>query len=415
MNTRFKQLVIHIKFEYSRIIKFSALDIVKRMIRKLSSMFFALLLLPCSIVLYCIGIRRLCIFTDRIGHLAIEPDTLLKAQSLGLIKPKKWFMLAPKHRVANQHLMQYWKMHFSVYDSPFMCFILNSLSLWPFMRYSVSHFINNSKGTQLAYHINTLWKDRPPILTLTQQDNIWGKEQLTQLGIPKNAWFVCIHVREGGFSPVDEALHCHRNGNIDYLIPTIEEIIRRGGWVVRLGDPTMVPLKKIPQVIDYAHHPLRSERLDIVLCAQARFILGNTSGIFLVSSIFGVPSALANMIPMPTLGLCHYDLSIPKLHKMNGDYLSFKNVMASEISLYRYASLYKDNQIEVEENSAEDILALTEEMFDRLEGKFVETHDEKALHQQYISLMGPQHYSYGGCSKISVRFLQKHKKLLEFA
>ena len=118
------------------------------------------------------------------------------------------------------------------------------------------------------------------------------------------------------------------------------------------------------------------------------------------------------MIPMPTLGLCHYDLSIPKLLKVNNNYLSFKEVMNSPISLYRYASLYKDNKIEVEENSREDILALTTEMLDRLEGTFVETPEEKALHQSYISLMEPKHYSYGGCSKISFTFLQRYKELL---
>lgn len=64
-----------------------------------------------------------------------------------------------------------------------------------------------------------------------------------------------------------------------------------------MGDTTMEPLPFLPQVIDYAHHPLRSPRLDIILCARARCILGNTSGIFLVGSIFGVPSA-ANMVPM---------------------------------------------------------------------------------------------------------------------
>src|SRR5690349_20929315 len=101
MNTRLRQLLIHIKFEYSRISKFSILDIAKRIIRKLSSIFIALLLLPLAIILYFMNVRRLCIFTDRIGHLAIEPDTLLKAQQLGLIKPRRWFVIAPKHRVAN--------------------------------------------------------------------------------------------------------------------------------------------------------------------------------------------------------------------------------------------------------------------------------------------------------------------------
>lgn len=414
-NPRLRQFVINLRFQCARILGYGVFGIVRRLIRKILTILLGIVLLPISIVLYFAGVRRLLIFTDRIGHLAIEPDTLLKAQSLGLIKVRKWFVLAPKHRVANQHLMQYWKQYFTVYHSTLSCFVCNALSLWPFMRYNAAHFINNTKGTQLVYEINKLWGDRPPVLNLWEADRRFGDIQLAELGIPKNAWFVCIHAREGGFSPIDEEFHRHRNGKIENLIPSIEEITRRGGWVIRLGDPTMVPLKKMQQVIDYAHHPLRSDRMDVVLCARARFILGNTSGIFFVASVFGVPSALANMVPMPTLGCCNYDLSIPKLHRVakTTTYLSFKEVLSSPMSTFRYASLYEENKIIVEENTAEDILALTVEMLDRLDEKFVETEEDRKLHDSYISLFEPRHYSYGAASKVSFSFLRCYRYLLD--
>ena len=413
-NSRLRRFIIHVQFQWSRISSYGVFGIAWRLAKKILGFFLGVLLLPVSIILYFAGIRRLCIFSDRIGHLAIEPDTLLKAQQLGLIKPRRWFVLAPEHRIANKHMMQYWEQYFTVYRSTLSCFFLDCLSKWPFMRYEAAHFINNSNGIQFAYEVNRLWGSKPPVLSLTSEDKKFGDEQLALLGIPQDAWFVCIHAREGGFSPVDEVLHCHRNGRIENLIPAIEEITRRGGWVVRLGDPTMVPLKEMPQVIDYAHHALRSERLDIILCARARFILGNTSGIFIVGSVFGVPGALANMVPLPTLGFCNQDLAMPKLHwhAKEGRYLSFTEVLTSPVSTFRYASLYQKGNIVVEENTPEDILALTIEMLDRLDNKFVESDEDRQLHAHCMSFFEPRHYSYGAASKISATFLRQYRHLL---
>lgn len=414
-NSRIRQLMIYCQFQWSRISKLGLLGISQRVIRKLVTMMLAVILLPMSLILYFFNVRRFCVFSDRIGHLAVEPDALLKAQSLGLIKSRRWFILAPTHRVSNPHLMFYWQQYFTVFHSAISCYLLNAMTLWPFMRFEATIFINNSKGTQLAYEVNARWQGRAPILSLTKEDNFWGDEQFAKLGLPKGAWFVAVHAREGGFSPADEVLHSHRNGSIDKLIPAINEITKRGGWVVRLGDPTMKPLPNIPQVIDYAHHPLRSARLDIILCARAKFILGNSSGIFIVGTVFGVPSALANMIPFPTMGFLSQDIFMPKLFWLEKEkrYLNFNEIMSSPISTYRYASLYEKSNITVEENSAEDILILTVEMLDKLNGTFIETEADEQRESDFMKLMTPAHYAYGACSKVSCTFLRRYQDLLQ--
>lgn len=415
ISLRLRRCAIYFNVQVSRISHYGLYELSNRLIIKAFAALLSILFLPLSIILFFLDFRRIMLFTDRIGHLAIEPDILLKAQHLGLIKTKRWFVLAPPKRVANLYLLKYWQRYFSIYQGTLSCFFLHCISLWPFMRYDLSHFINNDNDAQLGYKVYQLWSDKPPLLSLSAEDMEWGNDQLTRLNLPHDAWFVCIHAREGGFSPVDEVLHAHRNGKIENLIPAIEEITQRGGWVVRLGDPTMVPLKKMPRVIDYAHHPLRSARLDIILCARSRFILGNTSGMFLIGTIFGVPSALANMIPMPTLGFSPKDLSMPKSYFSNKEarYLSFPEVMDSQISIFRYASLYDQANVTVKENDADDILLLTKEMLDRLDGKFIETTDDLALHENYMSLFKSHHYSYGAISKTSFNFLRKHQNLLK--
>jgi putative glycosyltransferase (TIGR04372 family) len=252
------------------------------------------------------------------------------------------------------------------------------------------------------------------MLSLTAADMEWGEMALRRLGIPKGAWFVCVHVRESGFSPIDEELHLHRNGSIENVIPALKEITNRGGWVIRIGDPTMTPLPPIPQTIDYAHHAMKSERLDVILCARSRFILGCTSGISIVGSVFGIPCAIANMIPVLDLWFNSKDISIPKLLwlEKNGRYIRLDEATASHVSKYRYASLYRDAGIRVEENSAEDILDLTIEMFDRLEGKFMILDSDEELLSCFLSLIEKDHYAFGSCAVISTVFLRKHASLL---
>jgi putative glycosyltransferase (TIGR04372 family) len=402
-----------IVYEWGRIQKQGIYKLPLKAAKRILSITLWFVLLPLTFLLHLAGYRRVTVFTDRIGHLALEPDCLLKEEALGIIPKRRWFMLAPPERVANHHLLNYWKPLLRVFEGKFICFILESMSRWWVMRYDISHYILAANKAQAAYRIYAQWGDRLPLISLTQEDKEWGEQAIGQLGLPKAAWFICIHVREAGFSPIDEALHSHRNGNIEKTIPAIKEITRRGGWVIRIGDPSMTPLPPLPKVVDYAHHALKSERLDIILCAKAKFILGSTSGIVLVGSLFGVPCAIANMIPMPDLWYNARDISIPKLlwSESLNRYLRFDEVMASPVAQYRYAVLYRGAGIRVEENSAEDILNLTIEMFDRLEGRFVEQGCDEEFFHYLLSQLHDGHYAFGSCARIGTRFLRSHPEL----
>lgn len=403
-----------LKWKLAYVYKLGFYGFLVKLIRKISIGFLSVLFLPISLVLYFLGYRRLCVFTERVGHLAVEPDTILKGQILGCIKKYNWVILAPEYCVSNQHLLNYWKRHFIVVQSTSLSFILECMFFWPFVRHDLSYIINKSNHAQYAYKINSDWGERGPVLTLTKEDTEFATDALREMGVPDDAWFVCLHVRDGGYFPADESLHNHRNGSVENLIPAIKEITSRGGWVVRLGDISSKPIESMKNVIDYAHHPIRNPRLDVVLCAKARFMLANTSGIFLVGSIFGVPSVLVNMIPMPTLGLLHNDISIPKLYRSAEDkrQLGFSEVMGSNLSHYRLAEFFIKNGVIIEENSSSDILNATCEMLDMLDGGLKYTPDDVALHDSYMSLFNPNHYSYGAASRISINFLRKYKSLL---
>lgn len=377
-----------------------------------------LLLLPLTLSLHVLGHRRLMVFTDRIGHLALEPDCLLKDQALGHVARRRWFLVAVPGRVANEHLLHCWETFFPVHRGRARCFVLESMTLTGLLRHDLSAYVLATHDhAQDAFRVHSEWQGRPPLLTLTEDDRQWRTEQLRRIGLPEGAWFACVHVREPGFSPVDEELHAHRNGDIDATIPAIRSIVERGGWVIRIGDATMKPLPPLRNVIDYAHHPAKSDRLDVVLCASARFILGNTSGIALVGTVFGVPCAVANLIPSSTLWFGPRDIGIPKLiwSRTLGRHLRLDEILGGKAASYQYAKLYAEAGLEPIENTPEDIDALAGEMLDRLDDQFAPTEADIARARYVRSLFRPHHYAYHSCSSFAARFLRAHSRTLGLA
>lgn len=404
---------IWLRFEAQRIWQMPLMSIASKTIIKLSSVVLSITILPITIIAHLLGYRYVNIFTDRIGHLALEPDCLLREQTLGCLPKRRWIIAAPPGRIANEHLLTYWTPHFLIIRSSLGYFFITSMARFGFMRHDVSHYSRAIGKAQASFSVYTKWGNKPPILKLNLEDENWLMAMLSKLGLPEQAWFVCVHAREGGYSPIDERLQNHRNSDIYNSIPAIQEITRRGGWVIRMGDSTMKPLPIMKNVVDYAQSPIKSGRMDLLLCAKARFFLGNTSGIALVSTIFGVPCAISNSIPTGVLWYNSFDISIPKLIRDQSScrILNFDQIFESDISTYQYLSQYKAKGLLPEENSAEDIHALATEMLERLDGKFHETIEDKKQLSRMKQFITPRHYSFGTRANFSLTFLKKHPEL----
>lgn len=373
-----------------------------------------LLMLPLIICLHLIGYRRLIVQVGHIGHLASEIDALLKENRLGKIDISRMFIACNIKRVANKHLLTYWDDYIPVYTQPLLVFFACIASRHFFLRSDLSDYISTHFGQQKIYKVNHDWGNRPPLLSLRKEDKEWGEAMLETLGIPKNSWYVCLHMREGGYLPHHEMYQSHRNVDIQNCNLAIKEIISKGGYVVRMGDVTMTPYEPLEGFIDYALHPLKSERLDLVLCAKAKFFLGCTSGLVFLSRVFGVPVAQTNMIPVEALGLSSHDISIPKLLrcKKEGRLLTFNEILGSSIGKYYYSHEYVKNEIEVIENSPEDILDITKEMLERLDSAYVENEVFQYFSNKFLSMFDDNNYSKGSSAKVSGAFLFRHKSLI---
>ncbi|MBX3503165.1 MAG: TIGR04372 family glycosyltransferase [Alphaproteobacteria bacterium] len=344
---------------------------------------------------------------ERIGHLALEPDCYAKDKMLAR-RREITVLLADPDKIANPCLLELWRQHYIVVRSPRLMRFLRPLQQYPFLdRFLIAYAVAiNDTATCYTTHRN--WGRRDPLLKLPPPQRQAGRALLAKMGVPEGAWFVCVHSREGGYSPHDEHLHSYRNSDIHDYVPAMQAIVAAGGWCIRVGDPTMRPLSPpISGVIDYALSPHKSAGMDVFLAAECRFMLGNSSGLYILAATFGKPCALANQAPLSGVyGIGIDDLAIPKRLKRDGAFLSVGSLLRSPAGNYRFSEQYEEEGLEIVNNTPAEILALTTEMLERLGGAAVYTADDEARQDRFRSLFAKGHYSYGAASRIGRDFLR---------
>ncbi len=213
------------------------------------------------------------------------------------------------------------------------------------------------------------WQDqlsKPLEISFSNSVSARCAEQLLELGIEKGKWFVCVHVREGGFHQ-DDLENVKRNASIDQYKKAFEFITQHGGLVVRLGDRTMKPLKPMSGVIDYPFSNFKNEFLDIYLVEKCRFYLGMLTGPLDVAMMFQKPILLTNayvykawyLFKKGDLGLLKHFYS-----KKRKKFLSITEVLEDEVSVNDLNGFNAD--YETFENTSDEILDLVKEYFDFL-------------------------------------------------
>lgn len=333
------------------------------------------------------------------------------------VHPKyKAIMLAPRGKIANEHILYYWKDYIKIIRSSVSCFVLKPLTNNRFTTYDVHRYVSPINRGASFPKIETRYFETGgrPLLTLKDVDRQRGWQKLSDFGMPADVWFVCVHCREEGY--VSGEGQTYRNADISSYMPAIEAIIDRGGWVIRLGDPSMKKIPKNKYIIDYAHLDDKSDWMDVFLCGACKFFLGSASGLAMVSSAFGVPSAIANQAPVSVvLPFSPFDIGIPKLlySQKEKRYLKFSEILNSPIGNFRFDSLYKDCDVCVINNTPEIIEALALEMLDRINGAIVYTSEDNELQKRFKSLMDENHYSYGSLARVGRDFLRKYSFLLD--
>ena len=354
----------------------------------------------------------------QMGHLINEPDIYRKAQTLGWRTEKREMLLNEDGQAANRAVLKYIREKLCVVTDPRLCRRLRPLQ----SVYEVDNFwVREPSGKiHLSWDgyigLQHEWEKRglPSVFNLTTRDRENGWKFLESLGMPKGSWFVTVHVRKtvdanGKLDPISE----HRNAEIESYFPAFDEIRKRGGWIVRLGNPSLKPLEPMPQVIDYAHYPDRKDWIDLFLVAASRFLIGTSSGMFGISIAFNVPSICTNVSAFTGWAVLGKDLFLPKLlwKKDENRYLNFTESMVGPLGRCYNTLQYRAHGVEVQDNSSEDILGSVKEMLTRLELGNPYSAEDEELQKQFKDLV----YKTQGlkfCGRLAKDFLAKNRQLM---
>jgi putative glycosyltransferase (TIGR04372 family) len=256
---------------------------------------------------------------------------------------------------------------------------------------------------------------RAPLFHIPADIDARGRAALEAMGMPPDAWFVALHVREGTWDGRHPGMHGIRNADIFTYLPAIAEITSRGGWVIRIGDPGMTAMPPLPKVIDYCHSKLRADWLDIFILARCRFMVGTNSGPIFIPALYAdTPAVLTNWWPAAERPWHAADIFVPKLLRRlsDGRLLSLSETLR-EPFCWCFSRRYFAERADVrlEDNDPEIIRAAVSEMLARLDGR-AEPDDKTAE----LRTRANRIYNANGIvgmSQLAREFLHSHADLID--
>jgi putative glycosyltransferase (TIGR04372 family) len=328
-------------------------------------------------------------------------------------------------------LNDYWRHHFTIIDSRLLSYFLKPLTYmpfssdrtktWPYWRL-VFDGTDSSFFGAATHEVTRRYESRngsQKVLNLSDEHQAAGWRALSKFGLPQGAWWVALHVRERatkrgtkGDSDVN-----YRNSDIRGHFKAIEHIVSQGGWVIRVGDPSMTPLPPMDHVVDYVHTDTFADWMDLFLNANCLFQLGTSSGANLLPSIFGRPLAGVNWAPIGSLPIPNSALMIHilKLYRSarDGHLLTFREVVETGVSQIWSDAGFAAAGVELIDNSPDEILDITKEMFEIVNGTARYDAEDERLQAEFHALRMSRETVYAPTlSRVGRDFLRRHRGLV---
>lgn len=360
------------------LIMYQLIAFSEKIYRKCDRIMSAMIALPAAIFFILIfpfyKIKLIGLFSDRIGHYAMNTELLLCY--LDSIKNNekrtKYIFYVNEAPTCNVQLHNMWKRlilivpysKIAAYVNVYMAFILGKrYKSFEFSRHESMSAYNDFNG-YLATHKKHL--------KFTPSEIHHGEQILIKLGIPLGAKYICLLVRDSAYldkylSGNDWSYHSYRDCDIQNFAQSALFLAERGYYILRMGKVVKKPfIVNHPRVIDYANHLLRSDFADIYLSANCFFFISTASGLDAVSKIFRKPALLVNVAPMKGVLEYFYPNEFFIVKKVK-DIASDKFLSQREIDHYftensNVPSLLNQYKLALVENTADEILDAVVEM-----------------------------------------------------
>jgi len=243
------------------------------------------------------------------------------------------------------------------------------------------------RAVDRRYYQRRLLREPIPI-RLTRRRERQAVDAAGRAGIDPNARIVTLHVREPGYKlgremqdvkPERKRDDSTRNARVEDYFDAVDFLVGRGYTVVRIGDPTMTPVRRAG-VVDLATSPARLPLLETWCLLRSHFLIGTESGPVAVCYLTNTPSLVTNATdPISSYPLRDSFLLLLKhvVDKRTGRELSVEELLGDEHLL----NLRDTRRFAYVDNRPEELLAGVREMLALLEDRTAETRDQAEFRQ----------------------------------
>ena len=244
--------------------------------------------------------------------------------------------------------------------------------------------------------INNLYQKCQPILEFTDDEEIDGKKIMSKFGLKDKDKFVCFAIRDRSYDVMriphrfrDWSYQDCRCNNIDNYILAAEELTKRGYYVFRMGVVAEKPFNSNnPKIIDYANSNQRSDFMDIYLGAKCSFCISTQFGPIALYELFGKPIAQVSVPLAASHTHNENSLFITQHHilKKEKRKLSLSEIFSYGLAYAFDAKIFIEKDVELVENTPEEIKDLALELANCFESKKESTNKDKKLQKIFKDL-----------------------------
>lgn len=356
-----------------------------------------------------INIRFLIIQQSRIGHLLTNID---QAISLMKKKQKNFFLfIYLSGHCSNEFLLKLWKKSSHIFYIDFTLKIINASNY----NFKLKRFILN-------------WDDIQPNFTKLYVENkniIIKNEILSKL---KNKYeilskdFVCLHNRDDYYSSIiakDKNYLDYKNFEFNDFDLVIKKIIYDGLLPIRIGKYINSKTYENKKLIDLTSKFSNSE-LDILLQYFAKITIIGSTGLAAVTTTFRKPCLYVNYLPLNTEQMSYVSANsmiIPKLIKKKDTnrFIKFKEMDQINFNIHQEKNFINEQNLEVINNSAEDILNGYKEMRNFLKNNEFSKEMNELNKLFFNSFINKEHSDFllnKTKIRVPVNFLKKYADLI---
>ena len=352
-------------------------------------------------------------YGSRIGHFSENMELYLCEKDHDL-NPKRTFdIFFHPFKICNYQLKKMWDRHPDLNINQFAWFLHHGSKILP--------------GAK-RYEINTIPRDLNDVfnkskihLEFTEKEVAVAQKGLLNMGVHSETTFIGLIARDPLYLKNIVPLknfggHNYRDSNIENYLLAAKELTNRGNSVIRMGVHVEKALKSNdPKIIDYATKGYRTDLLDIYISAKCHYFVSGNCGLDSVPITFRRPLVFVNYVPIELVrGWYSNSLVIFKRHWLKDEkrFMTFREIIKSGAGMIYHTELFKQQGIELIENTSEEIRDVVIEMDERLNGTWETTEQDEELQRQFWSLFKPNEENTVFRCRTGTKFLQQNKDLL---